>query len=245
MPDTRSHRGPHPEDARLFAPDAWPALQAAHHDLCWLLDRGYAMTSGLELVGNRFALAQRQRVAIARCACAKEQRDRRQEHHCEVDVVAGTELWIDGYNLLIGVESALSGGIILHGRDRCYRDLASLHGTYRTVDETRPALELIGAACAAWRVGCCQWILDRPVSNSGRLKTLMLELAAERGWNWQVQLEFSPDKVLSASAQPVATSDSFVLDRCARWVNAARIIISQRVPGARVIDLSGREPRPA
>jgi hypothetical protein len=190
-------------------------------------------------VGNRFRLAQRQRLAVARSACAESQRRRRRERESPAGPLAGAELWIDGYNLLIGVEAALGGGVILLGRDGCFRDLASLHGTYRAVGETLPALELIGASLAGWHVARSRWVLDRPVSNSGRLKTVMLELAAGRGWKWDVQLEFSPDKVLSEAAAVVATSDSLVLDRCTSWFNAARTIISERVPAAQIIDLSG------
>ncbi|MDO8540631.1 MAG: DUF434 domain-containing protein [Opitutaceae bacterium] len=129
MPDTRTHRGPHPEDAKLFAPAAVPALRGGYADLCWLLDRGYAMTSALELVGNRFSLRQRQRLALARCACSEEQRRRRAAHELPAGALAGAELWLDGYNLLISLEAALGGGVLLLGRDGCVRDLASLHGT--------------------------------------------------------------------------------------------------------------------
>ena len=52
MPDKRAHRGPHPEDTRLFARDQWPALQAAVHDLAWLLSHDYATPSALKLVGD-------------------------------------------------------------------------------------------------------------------------------------------------------------------------------------------------
>jgi hypothetical protein len=230
MPDTRSHRGAHPEDATLFARERWPALQNATADLCWLLDRGYAMRSSVALVGDRHALTDRQRIAIARCACSQAQAERRRAHELAAAALAGGELWIDGYNLLISVEAALSGGVILKGRDGCYRDLASLHGTYRTVSETEPALRLIGEALAGWDVRECRWLLDRPVSNSGRLKTRILELAAARGWRWEVQLEFSPDKLLSDSPAIVASSDSVVLDRCARWSNVAREIIARTHP---------------
>ncbi len=57
MPDRRKHRGPHPEDRRLFAPEALPRLRAAAGDLSWLLSRGYAPESSLKLVGDRYALA--------------------------------------------------------------------------------------------------------------------------------------------------------------------------------------------
>ena len=54
--------------------------------------------------------------------------------------VANRELWIDGYNALTTIESALSGSVILRARDGCYRDMASMHGTYRKVQETVPAI---------------------------------------------------------------------------------------------------------
>ena len=72
MPDRRAHRGPHPEDARLFAAEVHPALRRATGDLCWLLSRGYARESSLKLVGDRYGLLARQRIAVARCACSDE-----------------------------------------------------------------------------------------------------------------------------------------------------------------------------
>lgn len=237
MPDQRAHRGAHPEDAELFAVTHWPRLQTASAELQWLLDRGYALRSALALTGNRHGLTQRQRLAVARCACTADQRTRRATHRQEPESVAGAELWIDGYNLLITVESALAGGVILHGRDGCYRDMASLHGTYREVAETERAAALVGAWAASLTPAKCLWLLDRPVGNSGRLKATLLALAERHGWAWEVQLEFSPDRLLSQTDQLVATSDSMVLDRCARWCNAAREIVSRHCPDAIVIDL--------
>jgi hypothetical protein len=78
MPDRRTHRGPHPEDAaRCSRRPAIPVLRAAAADLTWLLDRGYAVSSSLKLVGDRHHLAARQRVAVARCVCTSAQRAQR------------------------------------------------------------------------------------------------------------------------------------------------------------------------
>src|SRR5688500_4697039 len=149
MPDSRHHRGPHPDDARLFTRDQWPALQQAAVELAWLLDRGYALRSSLALVGDRHDLTQRQRLALARCSTDATRCERRRRHEVSGATIADAELWIDGYNLLISIEAALSGGVILAGRDGCYRDLASLHGTYREVTETTPAFQLIGETLAS------------------------------------------------------------------------------------------------
>lgn len=239
MPDTRTHRGAHPEDAALFAPERQPELRTACGELSWLFDRGYAPRSALALVGDRHNLTQRQRIAVARCACAAAARDRRLSHEVNVANLRQTETWIDGYNLLISLEAALGGGVVLQARDGCFRDLASLHGTYRTVAETEPAIRLAGEALAGWGVRRCHWLLDRPVSNSGRLKTFLLSIASDRGWDWQVDLEFSPDALLARAPGVVATSDSAVLDRCEAWANIAREIITAHVPAVFLVDLSG------
>jgi hypothetical protein len=147
-------------------------------------------------------------------------------------------LWIDGYNVLTSIESALSGGVILYARDGCFRDMASMHGTYRTVEETIPAICILGELAAEWGTGSCHWLLDQPVSNSGCLKTLLRKVAAEHGWNWEAELTPAPDRVLCQSEQIIATADSHILDCARRWFNMARLVIESRIEGAWIVDLS-------
>ena len=113
MPDQRKHRGPHPGDRQRFAAENVPRLRGATHDLSWLLSRGYASTSALKLVGDRFSLDARQRKAVARCACSGDASARRKRHEVRITDLANRTLWIDGYNVLTSVEAALSGGVIL------------------------------------------------------------------------------------------------------------------------------------
>jgi len=213
-------------------------MRRAADDLCWLLNRGYALHSALELVGNRFNLRDRQRLAVGRCAATTEAMARRQEHCLAADRLKGEELWLDGYNVLMVLEAALGGGVVLLGRDGCCRDVLGIHGSYHRVQETSPALQLIGELVSSWGVASCRWFLDRPVSNSGLLKAIILETAIQAGWNWQVDLEMNPDRVLMETRQVVSTSDSAILDRCERWTNLAWELIRKRIPGARVVDLS-------
>ncbi|QDT18464.1 DUF434 domain-containing protein [Gimesia chilikensis] len=239
MPDRRNHRGAHPQDRLLFARDAEPDLRRATSDLNWLLTRGYASVSALKLVGDRYALNARQRLAVGRCACSEEDANRRQMYQVETPDLAGAELWIDGYNVLTSLEAALSGGVILLAHDGCFRDMASMHGSYRKVAETIPAIEILGELLAEWNVSSCRWLLDQPVSNSGRLKTMLRELSEERGWNWEIDLVPDPDPVLSAADQIVASADSQILNQAGRWFNLARTAVEERVPEAWVVDLSG------
>ena len=224
-------------DERLFNAAQIPTLRAAVSDLCWLLDRGYASHSATELVGNRHNLSSRQRMAISRCACSAEAAQQRHRRQLAPEAVRGRELWLDGYNVLTVLESALAGGVVLLGRDGCCRDIAGIHRRYRKVNETVPGLRLVGETVAAWGVTCCRWRLDKPVSNSGRLKKLIHEQAGAAGWNMAVELDFNPDRVLYECGQVIATSDGVVLDRCQQWVNLTREIITGRIQSAWVVDL--------
>ena len=214
------HRGPHPEDPQLFAPGHAANFATAVEDYSWLLSRGYARQAGLTLVGDRFQWTQRQRVALARCACSDAARQRRHDKQLfEFDSIR-----IDGLNALTTVEAALAGGVVLRGRDGCFRDMASFHGNYRMVEEAPRAAELVGLHLAGRPA---LWLLDKPVSNTGRLAALLRELAAERGWPWTVELVPDPDGVLKEGSEVVATSDSAILDACGRWYNLARHVVEE------------------
>jgi hypothetical protein len=244
VPDTRTHRGPDPRDARAFGPEAWPALRTAVGEFSWLLGKGYAPVSALKLVGDRWSLTERQRMAVLRSSCSDEALARRACRRVEPEEVAGEPVAVDGFNVLTTLEAALGGAVVLVGRDGCLRDIAGVHGTYRKVEETRPAVALAAETLAALGVAGCTWYLDRPVSNSGRLGTILLDAAAAGGWDWRVEVVNDPDPVLAASEAVVASADSVVLDRCGRWLNLARLVVAEKVPGAKLVDLSAAEVRP-
>lgn len=222
-----------PGDREWFGVEARPALAAAVADLSWLLSRGYAEPSALKLVGDRHRLVERQRVAVLRCAGADDAVADRRARRVEPEALRGRPIRIDGFNLILTLESALGGAVVLGGRDGCYRDLASVHGTYRRVEETRPALEAAARALGRWGIGPCAWLLDAPVSNSGRLAAMIREAAP----GWTAEVVPDPDPLLRLPGPAVATADSGILGQCGDWLNLARLIVDAEIPGAFVVDL--------
>jgi hypothetical protein len=238
LPDKREHRGPHPSDAKLFAPEMIPQLRSAAEDFSLLLTKGYADKSALKLVGDKFSLMQRQRLAVMRSSCSDQQLESRNQRRVDIDSLTDKSIAIDGYNLLITIEAAMSGGVLFKGRDGCLRDLASIHGTYRKVTETIPAIELIGNFLEEQKIQNVLWLFDSPVSNSGRLKTLIRKLSEQNSWPWNIELSINPDYELKRIEDIVVSSDSIILDGCQRWASLASEIITWKIPGATVIDLS-------
>ena len=65
-------------------------------------------------------------------------------------------LLVDGFNLIITIEVALSGGLVLDCADGTVRDLAGLRGSYHPVDETDGA-----AGDVSWRSPVGRALLGR------------------------------------------------------------------------------------
>lgn len=243
MPDSRRHRGPHPQDAALFRrPESVQTLRVAAGDFAWLLGRHYAPEAALTLVGNRYQLRQRQRQALSRAVAAPGVARARRQRQVLPEALRGARLQIDALNQIITIEAALAGGLLLRGHDGALRDLASVHGTYRAMQETTTTLEAMGAWLTSCGVQEVEFLLDAVVSNSGCLASRIRALATTHAWPWSARLVPSADPILQRSADIVATSDSSILDRAARWLDLATAVIQTIAPEAWCLDLAVSPP---
>ena len=116
-----------------------------------------------------------------------------------------------------------------------------MHGSFKKVEETPDAIYLVGQTLARLGIAEVLWYLDQPVSNSGRLKQLITTIAEERDWKWLVELVADPDTVLAKSKEIVVSADSGILDRCGTWLNLAREVVHEHVPGAWYVHLDEAE----
>ncbi len=107
--------------------------------------RGYDVKPVTTFVGNHYLFSERQRLALARSVSAKEYIRKRVNKEL---LQTGNEylpetVHIDGFNTVITLEVALSGSPVFYCRDGALRDLAGLRGTYRVIDKTQEAIELL------------------------------------------------------------------------------------------------------
>ncbi len=180
-------------------------------------------------------LSERQRLALVR-ATAERDRVRERLDKCLSGPLHGQEVFIDGLNLIITLEVALSGSTLIRCMDGTLRDLAGLRGTYRLIDKTAPAILLIGDKLMDLGVSKATFYLDAPVSNTGRLKTLLLELLGTYPFEVMVELVVNPDALLRELGN-VVTSDAIILNHCKSYLNLAYEILTSRLPEVRYIDL--------
>ena len=73
--------------------------------------------------------------------------------------------------------------------------------------------------------------LDQQVSNSGRLRGLLLELGVEYSTEIRAELHPCVDGLLSPM-EGVVTSDAIILDKCGSWYNLNRDIVTRSIPNA-------------
>ena len=234
------HRGPHQQDAKCFGEAQLGRLKTAADELAWLLSRGYSMGASNELVGDHHQLTSRQRLAIARVVCEEEQVEERQAKQVPLSLLKEKTVVIDGFNLLITIETALGGGAIFNCMDGCCRDLSAVYGSYKIVAETREAITLIGRTLEKGSPRKVVWLFDRPVSNSGRVAEAVREAGEEHNWPFEAETTDSTDALLSRSSDIVISCDSAILERAQNWCNLACETITQQIPGAWMIDLTGR-----
>ena len=136
-------RGFVPEDGEQFTGKQLGLLQKAADEVQFLLDQGYDVKPVTTFVGNHYMFSERQRLALARSVSSKEWIGKRSGKELLKQGNLIKTARIDGFNTIITLEVALSGSPILYCRDGAVRDLAGLRGTYRVIDKTQKAIELI------------------------------------------------------------------------------------------------------
>lgn len=214
-------RGLLPQDQTEFHLNKIEKLKSAQQDLQFLLNRGYPKKSAMTFVGNHHQLTVRQSLAIMRATASATEIKNRELKRMSPEQLQGKTMYIDGFNLLITLEVALSDGMLFAGQDRCIRDLAQLRGTYRLIPQTTGAIVLVQQAAQNLCVEKVIFYLDKPVSNSGRLKQEILS----KNWGVDVQVEIvqSPDFLLKQK-ENVVTADAIILDECKSWFNLTQYI---------------------
>lgn len=230
-------RGFDENDKRWFSSNELVRLMKAKEEIEWLINRDYKIDPVVTFVGDRYQFSIRQRDALKRAVCTEEKNIIRQSKKLSLDKIKEGLINIDGFNLIIAIEVALSGGTLVIGSDGNMRDLAGLRGTYKIIDKTEEALKLIGEFLNKYNAKKIRFYLDSPVSNSGNLKYKILEYAKIWGIETEVELVKNADVVLE-KLERVVSSDAVIVDKCISYFNIARGIIEEYIKDCNIVNLN-------
>lgn len=210
-------------------------LTSAVHDLRYLLDQGYPRDSAVEFVANHYRLRLRQRHLLARCVFSRDELAKHKEKSVNASEVRGRRLGIDGYNVLITVESILTKKRVVRCDDGFIRDLRAIFGKYRMTRSTRRALVELLRVVGDAKPGETVILFDQQVSKSGELAAMAREELAWLGLKGDARTAVGTDAKIRGF-DIAASSDRAIIERArAVWDISAAVV---RRRSAKITDLS-------
>ncbi len=211
-------------------------LRDAAADLRYLLSRGYPKEASITLVGNRYNLPREGREILRRGVFSPRVASSRKNKLLFPWEVKGRRLAVDGYNVLITVESALKGKVVLLSDDGLMRDISGVSGAHRWGEETERAWEMIVEELKELGPQEVQFYFDSPISRSGLLAKKMEELLREKGVEGGAQAVRIPEREIIPFEGVVVSSDGAIVDQVKEVFDLAGHLIRERIK-APYIDL--------
>jgi len=209
---------------------------SAVFDLIWLLDRGYPKRAAIELVGNRYRLEGQERKILYRGVFDRKSAAERKGKKVEKEAWnRAQKVIIDGYNVLITLQSYLMGKRVFIGMDGFVRDISGVFGRHFFNDQTKKSIEILIQVIKSLIISknnACEIIiyLDYPVSKSGELADYLREWFSRESIRVKVLVVKSPDwHIINASDQQknilIASSDTILIDRVKQVMDIPEYVI--------------------
>ncbi len=213
------------------------SLRKGAEDFRYLLGRGYPRGNSLELIGNRYSLTKDQRALLHRGVFSSVDAAKRKKKLLAIRGVEGTDVAVDGYNVLITVEAALLKKPLIVADDNFIRDIAGVSSAYKMAGVTHSAVDLITEILTHFNPERVVFLFDAPISKSGRLASYLADRLRAAGLACEARAVPVPEKILIGYHGIVATSDSAVIDGVDRVVDLAGHVVRKRIPEAWLITL--------
>ena len=202
------------------------SIEDAAIDIRYLLDRGYPQKGTVSFVCNHYRLNEESRHILSRTVIASSVSGKRRLKLLPCDKIYGNNIIIDGYNIIIGMESILEKKAILCD-DSVVRDIKGISRNFRTSENTHKAIELILSFLKEKSPSQVLFLLDSQISKSGILSKLLREKINYYGLQGDAKTSRHVDHDLKCSHDIVASSDGVIIDSAEKVVNFLYCMISK------------------
>jgi hypothetical protein len=164
-------------------------------------------------------LPQEDRFVISRVAVPSDLAAARKNKRVSSGELTGRIVAVDGYNVLITIESLLAGSPVYLCDDGFLRDTRGIFRRYRSSIVTNEALSEILSILKESGVGRAEFLLDQQISRSGELAAQIRERMAELEVLGSAKTVRDVDRRLKMATSPVATGDGPIIDASAEAVD--------------------------
>ncbi|MHA1382244.1 MAG: DUF434 domain-containing protein [Candidatus Helarchaeota archaeon] len=203
-------------------------LYNAAEDFKYLLNRGYNRKSALKLVGDKYILDRTTRNILFRGVFSDDEIKQRNEKKISQHKVKDKILSIDGYNVLITLETMLKNETLIISNDGFIRDASKISNRYKKSENTNLAINLIFRKLVQLAPKSVCIFFDKPISKSGEMAALFNNKISEFGLKGIAKAVNSPDQEIIKTGHIVVSADSVILDKCNSIFDLAGAILKER-----------------
>jgi hypothetical protein len=202
------------------------SMDNAASDIRFLLERGYPQKSAVGFVCDHYRLDVKARYLLSRTVLASEVAERRRAKFLPCEKIEGNSIIIDGYNIIIGMESILENKAHLCD-DGVMRDIKGAFRSYKVSSNTENAVGFILEFLKEMKPENVVFLLDAQISKSGMLAQRLREKISEAGLKGDARTSKHVDHDLKHCKEIVASSDGVIIDEAERVVNFLRCVVDK------------------
>jgi hypothetical protein len=193
-----------------------------------LVNCGYPKDTAIRFVSNHHRLPNEQRFVLARVVVSSNTACRRLSKAIPLEALREKAVFVDGYNVLIIVESILSGCSVYLSDDGFLRDTRGIFRSYRASEFTVPALSEILDVLTMVGPDSVEILLDQQIGMSGQLAAQITGMMAKRGLDWTARTVRDVDRQLKMAQGIVATADGNVIDASSQVIDLPYTIAKRK-----------------
>ncbi|XRP97632.1 DUF434 domain-containing protein [Methanocaldococcus sp. 16A] len=185
------------------------SIKMAKEDFKYLINRGYKKDVALNFVANHYKLSREDRLKIVRTTHTDEEIKLTKSKLKKLKDIERETLYIDGFNVLIGLEALIKGHEVVLCDDNIYRDFENVYGKYKINEYTDKVIEILLKILKRYNIKVVIY-LDAQVSKSGILAKRIREKMKAFDIEGEVFCVKNCDYELKHK-EVVATSDSVII----------------------------------
>lgn len=202
------------------------SMENAAADIRYLLDRGYSQKSAVGFVCSHYRLDVKVRYLLSRTVLSCKVSEKREAKFLPCDKIEGNSIVIDGYNIIIGMESSLEKKAYLCD-DGVIRDVKGAFRSYKVSSNTERVVGLILKFLKEMKPENVVFLLDAQISRSGMLSKRLREKSGDAGLKIDARTSKHVDYDLKHCMGIVATSDGVIIDEAEKVVNFLRCVVER------------------
>lgn len=189
-------------------------MNDAATDIRYLLERGYKRNSSIRFAGDHYRLDKYDRYILARTVFSSHTSKTRKKKKLHCEELKGKTLLVDGYNVLITLESMLGGERMWIADDSFLRDIQGVFNNHSNEKLTFQAVEEMLAFLLNAEIEKTDVLLDSQMKHSGELAAFIRKRMKELSIKGEAKTSRNVDYDLK-NCQPshvIATADGIIID---------------------------------